>query len=51
MKEQKKNNPELKQYQIISSNLFIEKQKLNSCNIQITNSSKNDNLLHREITH
>ena len=56
MKEQKKNNPELKQYiehkyQIISSNLFIEKQRLNSCNIQITNSSKNDNLLHREITH
>ena len=56
MKEQKKNNPELKQYigheyQIISFNLFIEKQRLNSCNIQITNSSKNDNLLHREITH
>ena len=56
MKEQKKNNPELKQfiehkYQIISSNLFIEKQRLNSCNIQITNSSKNGNLLHREITH
>ena len=37
-------------YEIISSNIFIGGNKLNSNNIQITNSSKKGNLLKREIT-
>ena len=39
-----------KNYEIISSNIFIGGSKLNSNKIQITNSSKKGNLLKREIT-
>ena len=39
-----------KTYEINNSNIFISGKKTNTNNIQITNSSRKDNLLHREIT-
>ena len=39
-----------KTYEINNSNIFISGKKINTNNIQITNSSRKDNLLHREIT-
>ena len=51
-KKEKENSQTTKKinYEIISSNIFIGGNKLNSNNIQITNSSKKGNLLKREIT-
>ena len=39
-----------KNYEINKSNIFISGKKENTNNIKITNSSRKDNLLHREIT-
>ena len=39
-----------KTYEINNSNIFISGKKINTNNIQITNSSRKDNLLHTEIT-
>ena len=50
MNDNNKNMENCKTYEIISSNIFISGKKINTNNIQITNLSRKDNLLHREIT-